>query len=131
MRNSLSAATETCAGPNDMPAQAASSVIQAGSSREMSGPTSTSMTSVPPRPLRRTTENFCPCRGCHGYTMTALPNRYVECRLVPPPVAEDKESAGFGVFAQLLLGGGPQAVETESQIARRGGHEHLELRVKT
>ncbi len=50
---------------------------------------------------------------------------------VAPTVGEGKERAGFWIFAQLLLGGIPQAIETHSQIARGRGNKHLELRVKT
>jgi hypothetical protein len=46
-------------------------------------------------------------------------------------VTEDKKRAPFGVFAQLGLRGGPQAVERKAQIARRDGQEHFEMGVKT
>ena len=42
-------------------------------------------------------------------------------KAIAPPVAEDKERAAFGIFAQLLLRGRPEAVETQAQIARRRG----------
>ena len=63
--------------------------------------------------------------------MTALPNRYVECRLVPPPVAEDKERAALGILIQAFLCDRPQAVEVGAQVAGRGGDKDLKVRVET
>ena len=106
-----------------MVAQTASSLIHAGSSRETPGRTSTSMTSVPLRPLRRTTGNCRPCNGCHGYAMTTVPNRYVECRLLPR-VGEHEQMTRKRIELELPLHHRLERVETAAQIHRRGGNEH-------
>jgi len=49
---------------------------------------------------------------------------------VAAAVAEDEERAALGIFAELLLGGVPETVETHPQVAGRGGDEHLQLRVE-
>jgi len=124
VRNSLSAATDTSAGPRDMAAQAASSLIHAGSSRETPGRTSTSMTSVPLRPLRRTTGNFCPWSGCHGYAMITMPNRYVECRLIPSLIQKDKPVARSRFLPQHRLHPHIQTVETLAHVHRGQRHKN-------
>ena len=50
---------------------------------------------------------------------------------IVPSVAENEERAAFGIFAQPLLRGHPQAVEVGAQITRGRGHEHFEVSVKT
>jgi hypothetical protein len=60
-----------------MALQAASSVIHEGSSRETPGRTSTSMTSVPLRPLRRTSGNGQPSSN----TVDATDMRWLRCRI--------------------------------------------------
>ena len=60
--------------------------------------------------------------------------RSVEVKNLDPVAAfvtEDKQSAAFGILAQLLLGGGPEAGETRAPIARGRGEEHFQVGVET
>ena len=45
-------------------------------------------------------------------------------------VSEDEERSVLGILARLLLSGGPETGEVGAQIARSGGHEHLQVRMK-
>ena len=47
-----------------------------------------------------------------------------------PAIAEHKQRAAFRIFAEALLGGGPQPIEAGAQITRRRGHENFEMRLE-
>ncbi len=55
--------------------------------------------------------------------MTTVPNRYVECRLVPLTVGEDKPMARERVLFEHRLGEGEEPIEAGAQINRCGGDE--------
>jgi hypothetical protein len=63
--------------------------------------------------------------------MTTVPNRYVECRLVPPPVGEHEQGTGLRCLLQALRNQCVQAVEALAQVARVQRHEHLQASRKT
>ena len=55
--------------------------------------------------------------------MTTVPNRYVECRSMPPPIAENIEAAIERILSQTLTHQRGQAVVGFAQIGRRAGQE--------
>src|SRR5437867_1063518 len=106
-----------------MAAHIDASIIQAGSSRHTPGRISTWTISLLPHPTRRINGSRRPCRGCHLYSMTTVPNRYVECRSLSPAITEDVEAAVERILAQALPHQDRQPVIGFAQIRRAGRQE--------
>ena len=60
--------------------------------------------------------------------MTALPNRYVECRLVPSPIGEDEQSAGHRIGSEFLPADCHQPVNAFAEVNRLDRQQQPHLR---
>jgi len=56
--------------------------------------------------------------------MITVPNRYVECRLVPPGVGEPEQVPRERIVLELGVHARGERVEAAAPIHRRRGHEH-------